>query len=192
MALKRKRSISSTSPTTITSPSRFPDACARTASASPRSSVQFPNHDISISNHQSSAYPAYPSDDLPPQLHSRTRKRLRSRPDEASIHSTNSSTPGRIAAYTTQDRTYQKLFAAARSPPPAPPPPPTSATLASVQAPSRQSSLHAYWALPSPPSSAPRTPSKGRPIDNLSCQDCDSPLLSSDDVDICMGGMGDP
>lgn len=27
---------------------------------------------------------------------------------------------------------------------------------------------------------------------NLSCHDCDSSLMSSDDVDICMGGMGDP
>lgn len=99
-ALKRKRSVSSTSPTPITPPSHFPDACARTASASARSSIQSPKHDISMSNHQSSVYSAYQPDDLPPQLHSRTRKRFRSKPDEASIHSTNSPTPGRIQLLT--------------------------------------------------------------------------------------------
>lgn len=96
-ALKRKRSVSSTSPTPITPPSHFPDACA---SASARSSIQSPKHDISMSNHQSSVYSAYQPDDLPPQLHSRTRKRFRSKPDEASIHSTNSPTPGRIQLLT--------------------------------------------------------------------------------------------
>lgn len=90
MALKRKRSISSISPTPITPPSHLPNACAHTTSASSWSSVQSPNRDISMNNHQSSTYPSYQSDDLPPQLHSRTRKRFRSKPDEASIHSTNS------------------------------------------------------------------------------------------------------
>lgn len=91
MALKRKRSISSTSPTPITPP-HLSNFCAQNNTfASSGLSVQSPNHAISMSSsHPLAAYPSYQSDDLPPQLHSRTRKRFRSKPDEASIHSTNS------------------------------------------------------------------------------------------------------
>lgn len=89
MALKRKRSISSTSPSPITPP-HLSTVCAHTTSASSGLSVQSPNYAISMSSHPSAAYPSYQSDDPPPQLHSRTRKRFRSKPDEASIHSINS------------------------------------------------------------------------------------------------------
>lgn len=88
MALKRKRSISSTSPSPITPP-HLSNVCAHNTSASSGLSFQSPNHAISMSSHPSAVYPSYQSDDLPPQLHSRTRKRFRSKPDEASIHSTN-------------------------------------------------------------------------------------------------------
>ncbi len=89
------------------------------------------------------------------------------------------------------DRTYQILFAAARSPPAYLPPTPPSDPIASAQAPRHQSSLYAYWALPTPTSSAPRSPPQIHPTIIPICQDCDSPLLSTNDVDTCMSGMDD-
>lgn len=99
------------------------------------------------------------------------------------------------------ETTYQILFAAARSPPLSnlsTSPPPSTASVAPVhnsQKSSRQSSLHAFWALPTPPSSAPRTPpppsSQSYSSAPLTCQDCDSFLLSASDIDTCMGGMDD-
>lgn len=116
MALKRKRSISSTSPAPITPPSHPPNACVHTTSASSGLSVQSSNHGISMSSHQSSAYPSYQSDDLPPQLHSRTRKRFRSKPDEASIHSTNSPTSCQVQLLTLLKIEPTKSFSLLRAP----------------------------------------------------------------------------
>ena len=88
------------------------------------------------------------------------------------------------------ETTYQILFAAARSSPPLYTPKPIFQ--GHSQTSQHQPSLHTFWPLPTPPSSTPQfqpPPSQVLPL--LTCEDCDCPLLSPSDVDICMTGMDD-
>ena len=86
MALKRKRSESNISPSSTSS--SFSSSTSRAISTSPSPFCRFPSHDMSKSNHYSSVSSSRYSDDSCPQLHSRTRKRHRSKPDESTIHGT--------------------------------------------------------------------------------------------------------
>lgn len=89
MALKRKRSSSSTSPASIPHSINFPTSPVIYAGLSPSPSPSpFPqshNHDISMSNRYPSNCPSL-YEDSRLRLHSRTRKRVRNKPDELSIH----------------------------------------------------------------------------------------------------------
>lgn len=89
------------------------------------------------------------------------------------------------------ETTYQKLFAAARFTP-SPPSDPNPTFQARNQNTQNQPSLHTFWPLPTPPVSAPQSPPpSSQHLFSLTCDDCDSLLLSPSDVDICMTGMDD-
>lgn len=197
MALKRKRSSPSISPGSVphgfSSPASPVIYTGLSPSPSPNPFPQSHNHDISMSNCHPSDCPSL-YEDSRPHLHSRTRKRVRNKPDETSIHGTHKHSHLRQQANRKLEKTYQILFAAANSPPPPPPPPSIPAPSIPSRSPTshRQPSLHAFWNLPTPPPSAPRTPAPPSPsLNRPACQDCDAPLLSSSDTDICMGGMDD-
>lgn len=197
--LKRKRSENTLSPD-----SSFDTPTSRSHSSSPS---PFPHPWAPLSSHspKSNNYTSSPSD-----LHSRTRKRVHSRPpDESAIHGTFTLSqlpffflpfPKKSSKvntdYITTENTYNLLFSAARSPHPSParnptqrPSPPQPIT----QPRPRQSSLHTFWTLPSlsppPPSSFPPPLQPSFP-DHATCQDCDAPLLSDTEAaDVSMGGM---
>lgn len=197
MALKRKRSSSTMSsasfPHSFGSPTSPVLCTSMSPSPSPSHFLQSHNHDISMSNYHLSNCPSL-LEDSRPYLHSRTRKRVRNKPDESSIHGTILTLMGVQSLLTVKsEKTYQILFAAAHSPPPPPPPPSIPAPSIPSRSPTshRQPSLHAFWTLPAPPSSASRTPSPPPSLTRPACQDCDGPLRFSPDTDICMGGMDD-
>lgn len=88
------------------------------------------------------------------------------------------------------ETTYQILFAAARSTPPFYTPKQMLQPQAHTQNSQHQQSLHTFWPLPTPPSSAPQSPPPlSHILPLLTCEDCDSSILSPSDVDICMTGM---
>ena len=91
MAFKRKRSSSSVSPASIppsiSSPTSPVIYTGFSPSPSPSPFPQSHNHDVSMSNRYPSNCPSL-YEDSRLRLHSRTRKRVRNKPDELSIHGT--------------------------------------------------------------------------------------------------------
>lgn len=89
MAFKRKRSSSSVSPASIppsiSSPTSPVIYTGFSPSPSPSPFPQSHNHDVAMSNRYPSNCPSL-YEDSRLRLHSRTRKRVRNKPDELSIH----------------------------------------------------------------------------------------------------------
>lgn len=84
MSLKRKRSTSSMSYGSAHSNAAL--SPQHDISLSPTPNPQSLNRDVTMSNDESPSSPSHQPDHNPPQLHSRTRKRFRSKPDESTIH----------------------------------------------------------------------------------------------------------
>lgn len=181
MSLKRKRSSDNLSPSSSS-------ACSYSMSSRDSSPIAFPY----TFRHNTHTIDTMPSPNMQtyspangwlagptPNLHSRTKKRLRNnRPAESEVFAS----------------TYELLFSGARAPKPNPP---QATHLPHPQNPqsdastSRQSSLHKFWTLPAPPASNPHVtagPEFQTSSDTLNCEDCDAPLQFGNG-DVSMGGM---
>ncbi|MCJ1440350.1 MAG: hypothetical protein MMC23_000833 [Stictis urceolatum] len=216
MGLKRKRSMTSLSPSSTTSSASVsPNHDA--SSPTPFSMVGWPNEEDDISmggiefggafNGGFTAPFAHAGLDIgscggeDAHLHSRTRKRFRdNRPDETSIH----------------ESTLSKLFLAQRpshAPTPSPIPstiPRPSSMSSTTSARSQQASLHSFWAIPHRPTTSPSTNFTPPAFASLNhtadlanfggsfsalenrrkCEDCDSWMGAGEGMDLDMDGMG--
>lgn len=129
----------------------------------------------------------------PSHLSSRTRKRFRdNRPSESTIHRTLPTTINHCQSDHTltslfeTEHTLSLLFSAQKQPHIDPLPPNPMAVASTNPRPTdstHQSSLHAFWALPSQNSSGASTPSSP-PVNirlQTKCEDCDVDLSTNDD-----------